>query len=627
MFRRGNKLAQDVYADLISLECLNSSQTIDSADLLGKVVVLVSWRNTELISLAYLDKLKEWASHYSQNLVVIGLFGPKFESEKKISYVESLINLYEIEFPVYLDDKNVFRKIYGLKREPGLVVFDQLGRRRSIGYGNVDLKSVHDMAISLMNQGISAKLNRTTNSILLDQALKEESFFNHPSGVAFLEKQNLVLISDTGHHRLVLAKTDGRVESIIGSGLSGDEDGDLRSCSFSYPKNLCVVGDLIFVADSGNHKVKCIDLANSTVRTVVGTGLLNFHQNVNHKGSRLSLAHPTGLASYKENGRDCLLISNSGSRQVLSFDLEKEEVVSFIGNGRDKFVDDIYKMASFMQPTSINTELPGFIFILDSDQSSLRLAHNEHLKTLIGNSEGEFGSVDGGKNQARMEYPVDLAWDGKDSMFITDASSSCLRKYTIKDNNLVEVGLQDKELSYPYGITRVSAGHLLLTDFSNHSVYSYFVDEDRYEKLNFTFTESQGETKQKIGKLPELKSSVVELTEYRQDLASVELNIELELPASYTLNIDSPNFLMAYEEYNSHWYLIRKMKVNASNLNFQIKLRNVGRTEHYVVDLRLHLCRVGVDYEAKENNFRLHIEKSKRGGAKPVAWKLKAQAN
>ena len=342
-------LAQEAYRDLLGLRCFNCSQELDAKDLLGKVVVVLSWRETDVLSLAYLEKLKEWARHYHMNMVVVGLYAPKFDGEKVEVFLEALIAKYELELPVFMDEQALYRKIYGLKKEPGLVVFDQLGRRRSIGFGNIDLKATHELCVSLMNQGIQAKLNRTSNTILLGRKPSKESFLKNPSRVAKWGEQGLV-ISDTGHHRIVISSLDGKILNVVGSSEEGDVDGDFRNAQFRYPSAIAVFGELVFVADSGNHKIKCLDLASKTVRSVVGTGLLNFHQTVAHRGGRLSLAYPMGLSMLKEDGKEYLLISNTASRQILKYDIRKDEVHSYIGNGRDRFFDDIYKMCSLMQP-------------------------------------------------------------------------------------------------------------------------------------------------------------------------------------------------------------------------------------------------------------------------------------
>lgn len=614
-------MAQEVYNDLNSLECLNTSQPIDSADLLGKVVVLLSWRDTEVISLSYLNKLKEWAAHYSQNMVVVGLYSPKFPSEKNKSEAEAMINYFDIDFPVYFDVDGVYRKIYGLKREPGVVVFDQLGRRRSIGYGNIDLKSVHDLALSLMNQGQEARLNRTTNSIMLERPLEEAQFLRYPTNLLYLESEKQFLVSDTAHHRVLLANLDGKVTKVIGTGVASDEDGDLRSCSFRYPRALCILDGIIYVADSGNHKVKAIDLASGVVRSLVGTGVLNFHQVVSHRGNRLSLASPMGLAAYSDENGPCLLISNTASRQILRYDVNKDEVISYIANGRDKFVDDIYRMASMMQPTAINTELPGFIFTLDSDFSSIRLAHKDFVKTLYGSKDENFARGSDTRKDENLLYPIDLAWDAKDNFLIVDSKAGCIRNFKIKTNQISEMkDITGEALRMPMGITRVKPGHFLVSDGLANKVYNYFSEEKCLEPISFNFSQAHEESKERVDALPKYQYLDAEIKEQRKHLNSVELVININLPDGYTLNKEAGNEVLAYEKHMTHWYLVRRSKVDPQMPSLRLKLMNVGHTEHYVVDVKLNLTRVGTDFETKECNFRLHIEKADRGGSKPVSW-------
>ncbi len=53
---------------------------------------------------------------------------------------------------------------------------------------------------------------------------------------------------------------DGKaiVETIAGSGVQGDEDGELQDSKFNHPHSLCVdhSSNTCFVSDTFNHKVR-----------------------------------------------------------------------------------------------------------------------------------------------------------------------------------------------------------------------------------------------------------------------------------------------------------------------------------------------------------------------------------
>src|SRR5690606_38914351 len=133
------------------------------------------------------------------------------------------------------------------------------------------------------------------------------------------------------------------------------------------PLGMCILEDLLFVADPYSHKIKCIDLNSGMVKSIVGTGSIGFAQSSTHKGKRISLSYPTDVKLYKEAGKDYLLIVNSASRQVLRYDIVEDRVDAFLGTGREKYQDDDIKHASLFQTTNIFTEIPGFIFLNDTE--------------------------------------------------------------------------------------------------------------------------------------------------------------------------------------------------------------------------------------------------------------------
>jgi hypothetical protein len=72
----------------------------------------------------------------------------------------------------------------------------------------------------------------------------------------------------------VVVDASGAVKDVIGSGLAGELDGDFGEASFTKPQRLAESGDLIYVADTGNHAIRAIGRKARTVVTIAGTGTL-----------------------------------------------------------------------------------------------------------------------------------------------------------------------------------------------------------------------------------------------------------------------------------------------------------------------------------------------------------------
>ncbi|MGH7542426.1 MAG: hypothetical protein ACREK7_00670 [Gemmatimonadota bacterium] len=84
-------------------------------------------------------------------------------------------------------------------------------------------------------------------------------------------------VSDAGHDRVLVGRSVGGsfdVEHVVGRGAPGLADGSFEKAAFRDPQGLALSGDLLIVADRGNHAVRMVDLRSKEVHTMAGTGEL-----------------------------------------------------------------------------------------------------------------------------------------------------------------------------------------------------------------------------------------------------------------------------------------------------------------------------------------------------------------
>lgn len=93
--------------------------------------------------------------------------------------------------------------------------------------------------------------------------------FDSPTGVAVGEDGE-VFIADTGNHRIRLMAPTGKVTTYAGA-EEGCALGSLQQARFREPTGLCYVDGVLYVADSGNHRI--VAIADGQVTLVAGAEL------------------------------------------------------------------------------------------------------------------------------------------------------------------------------------------------------------------------------------------------------------------------------------------------------------------------------------------------------------------
>ncbi|XP_072095676.1 NHL repeat-containing protein 2 [Mobula birostris] len=91
----------------------------------------------------------------------------------------------------------------------------------------------------------------------------------HPLGVAWNKKRNLLYVADSYNHKIkVIDPKTKQCTTLAGTGKASNVIGpDFSQATFNEPGDVCVGenGNVLFVADTNNHQVKVLDLEMKTV--------------------------------------------------------------------------------------------------------------------------------------------------------------------------------------------------------------------------------------------------------------------------------------------------------------------------------------------------------------------------
>jgi sugar lactone lactonase YvrE len=95
----------------------------------------------------------------------------------------------------------------------------------------------------------------------------------HPLGVAYNESDGMLYVADTYNNRIKrLDPRTRQIESWLGDGQAGDDDGVGTAARFFEPAGLSAGAGAIWIADTNNHAIRRADLATGEVTTVAIDG-------------------------------------------------------------------------------------------------------------------------------------------------------------------------------------------------------------------------------------------------------------------------------------------------------------------------------------------------------------------
>lgn len=442
---------------------LNTPKPLSLRDLRGRVVLLDFWTYGCINCLHVLPDLAWLDQKYADQLVVIGVHTPKFAHEQSETAVQQAIQRYGIQHPVVNDCDRTLWNQYAVRAWPTLVVINPSGYIALQVAGEGQLSRIDSEIAALLGQQPDPNPKPIPPTPISPpstaRVTQQEINLNFPGGIWVDEQCDRIFIADTGHHRLVVTDLHSNPQTVIGTGQSGWQDGDWATAQFSMPQGLTFdpVQQQLYVADTGNHLIRCVDLNLGHVKTLAGTGcqsrIIYPHGG---QGLDVDLNSPWGLALIYPY----LYISMAGSHQIWALDLATNQISTLIGTGAEACVDGSPAIAAFAQPsglcldrcTEVCTDRPN-LYVADSESSSIRQIDwaAPSVQTLCG-SGGlfDFGHQDGIGDQVRLQHCLGVcAID--DSLWIADTYNHAIKQLNLKTRQCVtrwgtgQPGYQDSD--------------------------------------------------------------------------------------------------------------------------------------------------------------------------------------
>lgn len=205
------------------------------------------------------------------------------------------------------------------------------------------------------------------------QVASSDASLHGPSALA-ADAQGNVYIAETANHRVRRIDAQTRAITVVaGTGVAGfDGDGEIgTAASLDSPSGLAVdsLGN-VFISDTGNHRIRRVDVKTGVISTVVGTGDAGFEAET-LPGVAARLNGPTGIAYDQRRAR--LLIADTGNHAIRSLD-RQGMLKTLAGVGRPGFSGDggPATEARFLAPIGVGADVSGNVYVNDSGNRMVR---------------------------------------------------------------------------------------------------------------------------------------------------------------------------------------------------------------------------------------------------------------
>ncbi|MBD0692680.1 NHL domain-containing thioredoxin family protein [Streptomyces sp. CBMA123] len=400
------------------------------ADLRGKCVVLDFWTFCCINCLHVLDELRELEEQHRDTVVIVGVHSPKFVHEADHQAVVDAVARYEVHHPVLDDPALATWKQYAVRAWPTLVVIDPEGyvvaQHAGEGHAHAIARLVAELEAEHEAKGT---LRRGDGPYVAPEPSSDDLKF---PGKAVRLPNGHFLVADSGHHSLVELAEDGEtVVRRIGDGQRGLVDG--TSPRFSEPQGLALLpegGDYdVVVADTVNHALRGVRLADGSVTTLAGTGRQWWQGSPTAGPAReVDLSSPWDVAWF--DGR--VWIAMAGVHQLWAYDPAAGTVGVAAGTTNEGLVDGPVAEAWFAQPSGLAVSADGGkLWVADSETSALRFVSRETrtVHTAVGTGLFDFGHRDGAADQALFQHPLGVTVLPDGSVAVSDTYNHALRRF------------------------------------------------------------------------------------------------------------------------------------------------------------------------------------------------------
>ena len=279
-----------------------------------------------------------------------------------------------------------------------------------------------------------------------DGGLASNAEFREPFSVAFDADGNLVIADRFSFKIRKIVKATGRIETLVGTSDRGYNGDGLLGTETRLDSPSDIAFDRfgrLFIADTGNHRIRMFDPQTERVTTVAGNGTRGFAGD-NGPAQMSQLNSPTSIA-FDQNGD--LYIADTSNNRIRRIDMQTKVISTVVGNGeRTLNISSGRLLSSSLSVSELAFDAfgrlyagaPNFIsapsnFLVEIDFKS------DSIRRLAGRPNSDFNGDNIALTDANIGSLSGFAFDENNNFYFADAAQNRVKKVTYLSVNVLAV--------------------------------------------------------------------------------------------------------------------------------------------------------------------------------------------
>jgi sugar lactone lactonase YvrE len=257
----------------------------------------------------------------------------------------------------------------------------------------------------------------------------DQATFAGPEGLAVHD--GILYVADYYHERVRAIAASGTITTVAGDGQPGfdGDSGDAHRARLRQPAAVAVASDgTLYIADQRNHRIRRVDI-DGRIITVVGDGQAGFTGD-GGPASAASLNEPMGVALSPDGA--VLYIADTGNNRIRHVDLSTMQITTLAGGDQATFRGEGVEAgaARFNSPRGLAVSADGSLYIADTRDNRIRKIANRIITTVagIGGNPG-FAGDDGPATKATLNQPQGVAVSADGAIvYVADTGNNRVRQ-------------------------------------------------------------------------------------------------------------------------------------------------------------------------------------------------------